>query len=229
MLLRKLGVFISLALAASLLVSCGTVYELVSAVSKASAIHQSQIEFLETYGYLANGTRPGYAIALATVIAHPNVPTMAEAKSFGMENITVNLVSTPNTALQPNASTGTSDIQTYTSGYTWWHGPSFARGLGWVQDMTITCNTKTNKILSRSTSGYWYVSTWASWVWHYTGEYSSDGYPKWIYGGGGNKPRWVKYLLIETFGWGYGPISGQLAMRMYIIGYTNGKITGGNF
>ena len=227
---RKLGVFISLVA----VISCFCITVLptsnVSATTKVkvTVTQKSQIAVLENFGHLSNGAKPSYNQALATVIAYPSVPTMAEAKALGIADSSVN-VATVSLTLQPSTTDKTSDNRIVTGKYTWVHGPSFAQGLGWVQKLRIIYNTKTNEVRHLSTRGYWFISTWASWGWNYTGEYSSDGYPYWCVGGGGKILRTVKYSFIETFGWGYGPISGSLLMRMYIIGAANGYITGGTF
>lgn len=227
--LRKLEAAISLVAVIGFV--CMTVLPISSATAASgiTATQKSQIMLLMAYGHLPNGKSPSYNQSLSVVLANPSVPTMAEGKLLGMEDSTVIPTATVNVALQLQSTNQATGNQTYTGKFSWWHGPTYAKGFGWHQFLTITYNYKQDKILSRSTYGYYFVSDWCSWLWHYVGEYTSEGFPKWFKGGGGKILHWVKYQLIENFGWGYGPISGQLTMRMYIIGYADGLITGGNF
>jgi hypothetical protein len=200
--------------------------------AKPTAIQLSQVAFLMTYGHdKATGKAPTQPQALAVVYKYPKVLTMAEAAQFGFTTQPRVLPSPAGNA--QTASTTSNNVKfkkTCISGdYQYWRGPSFAQELGWNQSINWCYNTQHKWVGKYTTRGYPWVVDWVSWMWSYSGEYTSDGYPYWSTGGGGSKPGWAKYWFIETFKWGYGPISGTFSMDLWIRCDSTGNFQGGKF
>ena len=208
-----------------------------------TAKQKSQMQYLMTYGHEANGKAPTSAQAFAVVKKYPSVPTMAEAAAEGLippsgssTHATTAGPSGPSAQLIGQSSLAT--VSTPKTGIVWhptsadkiWQlGAPHAKEIGWNQTLRWKFNANHNVICCQSTSGYPWVAPWISWLWHYSGEYTSDGYPRWQTGGGGAYYKYIEYEFIETFGWGYGPVSGSFNMQMWIAGFANGSSQNGYF
>ncbi|HUD07971.1 MAG TPA: hypothetical protein VMQ52_02745 [Candidatus Saccharimonadales bacterium] len=229
MTLRKLGIFISLVAVANCLFTTDLLSVNANAASPSQVTikQQSQIAFLMTDGRMPNGSPPTYAQSLKVVLTYPSVPTLAEYKSLGISSPTAHALQVQEIPFNVSQKGHGKDIKFASGWYQWAHG-LFGNALGWNQNLSYNYNPERNTIWNRSTKGYPFI-TWEGFLWRWSGEYTSDGYPNWITGGGGKNLAWIAYNFIEIFEAGWGPITVPTQFNMVIVGYSNGTILGGQF
>ena len=230
--LKPVLVVLALVISAIVLPYTGSRPAAAAQTTEPTAVQLSQAKFLMTYGLDSlTGKAPTQQQALVVVYKYPKVPTMAQATELG---VTTQPVVPPNpVVVEQTTTTADSNVKfkkTCTSGvYHYWRGPSFAQEFGFIQSINWCYNVQHRWVGSYKTRGYPFLTTLFSWLWSYTGEYTSDGYPYWSTGGGGNKPSWAEYRFIETFKWGYGPISGTVNMDLWIRCQSDDNYEGGKF
>jgi hypothetical protein len=186
------------------------------------ATQASQIQFAQTY--LRIGGRPiSFAEAATLVREYPSIPTMTQAPSLGF-TATMATDRVKSVVVHPAATSGCNDV-----------GAEFTTGadvvaVAWWQDLAWCYDAATNKVSSWSESGYPWVASWAAWLWHYGGEVTGTGYPRWVTGinpcGG---VAFVQYMLIVTFHAGWGPAEYVLQWNIYVEGDSWGGFGTGSF
>jgi hypothetical protein len=206
--------------------------------STPSSYQTAQMQFLETYGAMPDGMKPSEAEAWSVVQAYPAIPTNAELANLVSDEPSVTTAApskqVPNIAkvgpskVPPgncsvyNITTIKSPLYDYDIEFRWGRG---VVQVFWIcQNMNFVCNINTGKISLPNTFGNEGVTIFGDLLWHYVGYNMQDNMPKWIYMTGTDT-----FLFSQTFGWGYGPVSGQYSFHMYIQDFCNSWKNGGPF
>lgn len=178
-----------------------------------TSYQRAQMQFLELFGTMPNGAKPNASEAWSVVQQYPSVPTNSELANVAYDATSVaqSAPTGPVPSLDSSSSAASTAKPNPWDDY--WITFKWGRGLPelfWIsQTMAFNCNTNTGAITHLNSWGAYSVTTVGSFLWHHVGFDNQDGMPKWDY-------PIQTYYFIQTFGWGYGPISGQYSFDMYI-------------
>jgi hypothetical protein len=197
-----------------------------------SSYQTAQMQFLESYGTMPSGLQPTASEAWSVVQAYPTVPTSSELTNTVPDApLVASSVQAPDavkvaSSVQAPSNCMVSNKSTKSPWYNYDITFKWSRGLSelfWIcQNMDFSCNVNTGKIKQVSTFGNDGLTKLGHLLWHYVGYDTQDGMPKWIY-----TSNSATILFQQTFGWGYGPISGQYSFNMYITDTCNSWKNGG--
>jgi hypothetical protein len=181
----------------------------------------SRVRFAETY-LRVDGRRLTERQAVALVAEHPSIPTMAQASAYGLTSARPTVV----VRRHSGSATGISGCSGIGAQFTTGSSNS---AIWWWQNLYWCWDRATDRVSQWSQSGYPGVAGWAAWLWHYSGEVTGTGYPRWSTGFDPCDGNYVEYRLIVTFTAGWGPGSYVMQWDLLVRGYSDGAFYAGTF